>query len=278
MTPRTSVRALARENYCDMAADKAVNLNEATAAFGNAAPPTPNPSPPFAAQMGGGEKSAVHGASAAPDLTARIRALYETTSVPVREIASIAGVTERTLYTYVNKHGWTKRYRVKPRGLAAAAANRGRRWQHAADVAPVKGAGGRFIRRADKDQPFAVGLKAVDPAGRAVALARVAAAEPLARAAQADAETERRWDERVRALAAANRATRALADYRRARDHQRAAGRAAQRWRGDPWRRPKLPPAVPDNPRLELALALAERTALALVDTLFRDEACSPSP
>jgi hypothetical protein len=35
---------------------------------------------------------------------------------------------------------------------------------------------------------------------------------------------------------------------------------------------------VPDNPHLELALALAERTALALVDTLFHDEACSPSP
>ena len=129
---------------------------------------------------------------ASEDLTARIRALYETTSVPVREIAVLAGVTERTLYTYVNKHGWTKRYRVLPRGLAAAAANRGRRWQHAADVAPAQ--------------------------------------------------------------------------------------RAAQAWRGDAWRRPKLPPRVPDNPRVEQALVLAERTAFALLDALYRDDASSPSP
>ena len=65
------------------------------------------------------------GAAVPPqDLTARIRALYEDTSVPVREIAAIAGVTERTLYKYVEKHGWTKRYHLLPRGRAAAAHSR----------------------------------------------------------------------------------------------------------------------------------------------------------
>ena len=56
--------------------------------------------------------------------------------------------------------------------------------------APVKGAGGRFIARADKDKPFARGLKATDPAGRARALAESAAAERAARLAEAEADYE----------------------------------------------------------------------------------------
>ncbi|MCF8475660.1 MAG: hypothetical protein K9G60_01410, partial [Pseudolabrys sp.] len=91
------------------------------------------------------------------DLTARVRALYEDSAVPVAEIAAVVGVTERTIYKYVAKGGWAKRTR---RGEDVAP-----------HFAPLKGAGGRFIRRADKDQPAAHGLKAIDPAGRAGAVA-----------------------------------------------------------------------------------------------------------
>jgi hypothetical protein len=184
MTPRMSVRAQAREIYRAMVAAKADAAHAPTT-------PTPDPSP-----QGGGEKGAAQadgekGAAQAAgelDLTARIRALYEDSAVPVREIARLAGVTERTLYRYVERHDWKRRYRVLPRGEAAAAANRGRRWRHEAAFAPVKGSGGRFIRREDKAKPFATGFKAIDPAGRARALADCAAAEPLSRAAQARAQ------------------------------------------------------------------------------------------
>ncbi|MGA7975355.1 MAG: helix-turn-helix domain-containing protein, partial [Pseudolabrys sp.] len=47
-------------------------------------------------------------------LTARARALYEGSAVPVREIARLAGVSERTLYKYVEKYRWKKRYARVP--------------------------------------------------------------------------------------------------------------------------------------------------------------------
>ena len=76
------------------------------------------------------------------------------------EIARLAGVTERTIYKYVEKHGWKRRYRVVARDEAVARANRGRHRLPSPDLAPVKGAGGRFIRREDCDKPIAVGLQA----------------------------------------------------------------------------------------------------------------------
>jgi hypothetical protein len=199
MTRRSSVRAQAQEIYRERVAE---------AGASNAAPPTPDPSPPLPrvkpGVAGGGEK----------DLTARVRALYEDTAVPVREIAAVAGVTERTIYKYVIRQNWKRRYRVTPRNEAAAAANRGRRWQHASGLAPAKGAGGRFIRREDKAKPFAQGLKATDPAGRARALAQCAAADELACEAQAEAEAAPRRQERLRAMDAVTRALRRLAAYR----------------------------------------------------------------
>lgn len=78
-----------------------------------------------------------------------------------------------------------------PRGEAAAQSNRGRRFKAAAGFGPAKGAGGRFIARADKDKPFAQGLKATDASGRAKALAESAEAERRAAVAQAEAEAER---------------------------------------------------------------------------------------
>jgi len=42
-------------------------------------------------------------------LTLRVRALYEDSVVPMREIARLAGVHERTLYKYARKCGWRRR-------------------------------------------------------------------------------------------------------------------------------------------------------------------------
>jgi hypothetical protein len=99
-------------------------------------------------------------ASAAPRpkltrLTARVRRLYEDSAVPVREIASLAGVSERTIYKYAARHGWKPRY--------AWARDRG--WRARPKFAGVKGAGGRFIRRDDKGKPYRQGLKATDRHG-----------------------------------------------------------------------------------------------------------------
>jgi len=41
--------------------------------------------------------------------TLRVRALYEDSAVPMREIARLAGVHERTLYKYARKCGWRRR-------------------------------------------------------------------------------------------------------------------------------------------------------------------------
>ena len=147
------------------------------------------------------------------DLTARARALYEGSAVPVREIARLAGVSERTLYKYVAKHGWRKRYARVPRGEAAAAANRGRRVTPAPGFAPAKGAGGRFIRREDKGKPFAAGLKALDPAAQARAAAACEQAERRARRAEADAQEQRWHRETIRAIQAVAQARQDLAAH-----------------------------------------------------------------
>jgi hypothetical protein len=196
MTRRSSVRANARRNYCELAAKAAPQK----------ATPTPNPpSPCFGAAspppQGGREKKEGGGEKKETKLTKRVRALYEDSAVPVREIAALAGVTERTLYKYVERHNWKRRYRVMPRGnahedLAAAAANRGRRRQPSPDCAPAKGAGGRFIRRDEKDKPIAVGLRATDPAGARLAAAHCDEAAQRAAAALAEAEEQRMDDER----------------------------------------------------------------------------------
>ena len=126
----------------------------------------------------------------------RLRALYEEDVVPVREIARIAGVTERTLYKYIARGAWRRRHVCAER------------------FAPVQGAGGRFIRRADKDLPFARGIKALDPDGAARALAKAdraaalsapakkaAALSKLARAGiAAQKKRERAEDARMRAI------------------------------------------------------------------------------
>lgn len=166
MTRRTSQRARAQQIYREMTQ------------VPNPIPQEP-PEPP--SPDGFGEQ----------DLTARVRALYENSAVPVREIASLAGVTERTIYKYARKGGWTKRYAWIDAG---GAKRRARRAASDADFAPVQGAGGRFIVRADKDGPVAAGVKATDPAGAARAGQACAQAETIAAQAQADAAWEQ-WGE-----------------------------------------------------------------------------------
>jgi hypothetical protein len=125
----------------------------------------------------------------------RLRGLYENSAVPVREIAALAGVTERTLYKYVEKGGWRRRYAMASR---------------AKDFAPVKGSGGRFIKREEKGKPFASGILALDPAGAERAMVRCERAQKLSakaqrqaqaaarcRAALAQAEKERRTQARI---------------------------------------------------------------------------------
>src|SRR5205814_1077213 len=60
--------------------------------------PTRTASPSDLPLAGGGVARAVD-----TPLTEQVRALYEETVVPVREIARLAGVTERTIYKYARK-------------------------------------------------------------------------------------------------------------------------------------------------------------------------------
>ncbi|MCX7309912.1 MAG: hypothetical protein NTZ72_19020, partial [Afipia sp.] len=210
MTPRSSQRARAREIYRDMAAPS-LTLPRKRGREQSEQAARSEPDPP----------SQSFGAAS---LTEKVRALYENSAVPVREIARIAGVTERTLYRYVEKGDWKRRYVCAARDEAVASANRGRRWQVSperqildgrADVAPAKGAGGRFIRREDIGKPFAKGLKAIDPSGRARAVAACGKASRLSRRAQAKALAESRCAAGLDAIDATNLALAALNQFRR---------------------------------------------------------------
>jgi transposase len=148
-------------------------------------------------------------ASVDASLTGRVRALYEGSVVPVREIARLVGVGERRIYRYAQKLGWKARVRwLKPaaRGRACLPVERVRalyedsnlpvreiaRLAGVSDVTVynyarklawkrgarplVKGAGGRFIPLAEAGRPHTRGLKALDSLGAQ------AAAEACARA------------------------------------------------------------------------------------------------
>lgn len=110
------------------------------------------------------------GAARETGLTARVRALYEDGLVPVRELARLCGVTERTLYKYAARGRWRKRY---------------------ARRALAKGTGGRFVPRAEAETEAGVakasGLKALDPLAAGQALAACAQAEAIAHRAAARA-------------------------------------------------------------------------------------------
>jgi hypothetical protein len=156
---------------------------------------------------------------------AQVRALYEDSAVPVREIARRAGVSERTLYKYARKGNWKARYAWMPDGARPPGRPGRRRWAsaqgqqhaHATPFAPGKGAGGRFIRREERGQPFAHGIKALDPAGRAVAAAASAEAERTARRARAEAQAELQVRRHLSVIEGVILAFRAFNDFRRDR-------------------------------------------------------------
>jgi hypothetical protein len=188
MTRRMSVRAQAREIYRERIAAEAQKKTPAltlprirlhAAGCGGQARGREK------AKSGAGECAATAPAAPPPKLsrlTQRVRKLYEETAVPVAEIAAIAGVTERTLYKYARKGGWTPRYAWIGRGGLAH-----RRWRARSRFAPIKGAGARFVKRKEKGRPFARGLKATDRVGGARAAAACAFAEARGRQAQAEA-------------------------------------------------------------------------------------------
>ena len=97
----------------------------------------------------------------------RVRALYEESCLPVREVARLAGVSDVTVNNYARKLGWQRR----ARRLA-------------------KGAGGRFVPLAQAGLPHPRGLKALDPASARRAAERCARAGALADEAAAAAAGE----------------------------------------------------------------------------------------
>jgi len=198
MTRRSSLRASAREIYRDLVAAQAAS---------QASPCEEAP-----AEAGAGDKS----------LMARVRALYEETPVPVREIARLAGVTERTIYKYAAKRNWKPRYAwAYPRAPALPAARHPaalhalrRKLRRHVPFAPVKGAGGRFIRREARGEPVASGLHATDRAQAARASAACAQADALAQEALKEADAQRRARERDKAFRFVNRTLDQINDYR----------------------------------------------------------------
>jgi len=226
MTPRKSSRAAARRQYLAMGGRELVFALAPEAGQGavrkvevaglEERAPTPDPSPLLADARGGGEGSERGEAQQAqvPSLMARVQALYEETAVPVREIARLCGVTERTLYKYIRRGGWRRRYVRVAAADASPGAERGERWLRANGHEPVKGAGGRFVPRAEAGRPVAQGLKALDPSARAKASVACAAAGSRAAKARAKADEREIWDARIAAI---NAVSAAMAAYNRFR-------------------------------------------------------------
>jgi len=142
-----------------------------------------------------------------PPLLARIRALYEDSTVRVREIAELAGVSERTIYKYASAGRWRPRYAWLGGGMA-----------------------GRFAPLATDDALQSADAKALTPADVAKALgrrrdivARARAAGPqLASEAQALANQARAdWEERRR-QSALTALTAALTELARMQAEDRA--------------------------------------------------------
>jgi hypothetical protein len=203
----------------------------------------------------------------------RLRALYEDSVVPVREIARIAGVTERTLYKYVQKGGWRRRYCwsaasdgavPKPPPLTPPHQEEG---MHR--FAPVKGAGGRFIRREDAGLPFARGIKALDPDGAQRAAAKAEAAAALSARA---AHLARLSMQAREAIAAQKQCERQKAKQERAEDARvRSAGKLMAML--DSLTRARRAPQV--NPRAD---AVADKMQWMILDMVERLMLSSPLP
>ena len=212
MTPRKSARAAVRRHYLAMGgrdlvfalapppgqgAVRKVEVEGAESLEMIAVTPLPNPPP-----QGGRESSeCAEGQQAqTPDLMTRVQALYEETVVPVREIARLAGVTERTIYKYAARGGWRGRYAARP----------------------VKGSGGRFVARAAAGRPVVQGIKALDPAARAKASAACAAASLRHASARHKADAAQVWEARRRAIDSVSAAMAAYSRWREGRARRAA--------------------------------------------------------
>jgi len=222
MTPRKSARAEARRQYLAMPGRDLVFALAPEAGQGakkkvegqglQESAPTPDPSPRLADARGGGEKEGSgRGESTerveTPSLMARVQGLYEDPAVPVREIARLCGVTERTIYKYAARGGWRGRYAVKP----------------------VKGSGGRFVARGPEGEqvaPVVRGLKALDPSGRARASVACAAASvrgaKARERARAKADAAQVWEARRRAIDSVSAAMAAYSRWREGRARRAA--------------------------------------------------------
>jgi hypothetical protein len=209
---------------------------QARALFREAMEVTPLPSPPpslpvalssnvrgATAESGGRGQTEQAGEAKEQSLTERARALYEDTVVPVREIARLVGVTERTILKYAAKHDWKPRYHW----VAGAAGVRHRRWQPNEKFAPARGAGARFIKREDAGKPVAVGLMATDPAVAARAYADCGRAQTMAKAAQLRAARAQQGEAQIDAIAALGAALAEIVGWRRAREKSEDRARRA---------------------------------------------------
>jgi len=127
-------------------------------------------------------------------LTLQARALYEGGVVQVRAVARLCGVSVRTLYNYVNQHGWRRRRATEARNPVRAQAQRMRR---------------QALKAARPAAPR--GLKARDPEGQARALAACEQAVAMSDVALARALARRDAEANARILAIMVRAMRDLA-------------------------------------------------------------------
>jgi hypothetical protein len=206
-----SLRADARRRYVEMAEDVEHSahtpLPNPRITSGAGSPPQGGREPAEQAARGEAEQEASETARSGEPatietpLTARVRALYEDSVVPVAAIARLAGVTERAVYKWAKKFDW------RPRVVRLA-----------------RGTGGRFVPLADASRPVATGIMALDPqraertAARCVAAGLIAAdaAKAAVRAARrrhaqvqaerAEAAAAREADARLREWASINRA------------------------------------------------------------------------
>jgi len=164
---------------------------------------------------------------AEPGFAGCLRLLYEHSALPVREIAAIAGIIERTVYAHARAGGWTRR-----------------NWRHAryaggrclvpaeAAAFPEAGAAARFDLQAVQGtaRAWQESRRLVEAAGTA------AAAGARERAARLEAERSaregrRRWEVRLRLWTAVHRAMDRLRDIQedkgRGKDSETDAARAA---------------------------------------------------
>ena len=148
-----------------------------------------------------------------------MRALYEGSAVPVREIARLAGVSERTLYKYVAKQAGRSATPGHPR--APARPRRGNRRAHALRRKLRRHVPSRRSKAragassaATTGPPFAAGLKASDPAQAARAPLPVLQADALAREAQRRRMRSGARASATRPSAIVNRTLDQINDYR----------------------------------------------------------------